>query len=1164
MMRERCSAAACGLFRRVRPFVVVLAGSIGLAACGGGSTSATSGSARASGNADLVAVQVGRLVDVYGLKTVGATGRTVIELYEKDVLVGPDIQDERQANDNKLDSEITYDFLGFDPDTLQPKLLITREIGSRAFREAFDALDDKVLTIPPGYYGQDVKKLPFGVAPRNGGIRLVFSKDLGVTEDFLVKDQNGRVIGLRNQEAVQLLEILGDPTDNDPVGDFRLIPTRIAYKGNAIILDPVLLGAEGALLNVPNNAAGLPESTNSFGANIRIALAIEGPMRLRGLRQRPAGPFIGRNLSGQRAIIRDFRSGNRKDNTVAISRGFVRDKIPPRLIGELPMRLESVEILSANLHRLTIYKNGITHELDRGDVLKLFPRGSEGKAAAITEIVEDPLGDKGRPEEQHVVVLVRDATLFKKYDPSTRPDYPTNIKKREAWLVDNAPVLVVSTEFNGDKDKPEYFLNFSPPPVQIPGQPFEPNKHISPFASVIARFSKPIDLATVKSTDSLVLATTPSTKTILTPKDGTPHLIFAQVFDEDGSATSVRLSPPFGFYLDDKMRTQNQPYYLHLIGGNKGIKDFSGNPLDLQFSKIPGKPLKESVSIEFYLENGRTKNGDPIYPNNRVVNVVRRFLAADEDEDSRNQPDFFGAFFFFDGKINGRPTSRVSSYADDKNQIPSPSDPNLAFCPPGTRAPLTALTTFKQPIQNPLNPNGCRLQTVWREIDLSLSRTDPFDFNLDVEQMWWAPFQDSPNAPKTSFDIFDRLTLFLGHSERRPSPCVGVSSSLPFYPSSGLSAIFFRNYARNMKPEATSPDDKANIDERPAPHPAFLDKQLVFRQRDSVFEPNKVRRYLPLPKFEKPYFTWRDERLMLLGGGDGEFSILSPFRTRWDGANPLLRNWTPEDGRVGTIALPLLADFWSYPDDPNLPKDNPWKATGANGWQIALTVTSSPLPVWRAYSAGGRTVSTTYKVNPASETTAKGGWSFTGGRTRWGDNTFYWARFDFLKRFSVATGGFIDLRDPHNAARTNKANDPRLGPYTFTATTIPKFDVIIEPPLSSLPNGTKIIPEFRGADKGTGSFALYDPLVAGDAHVRRFQRGSPYKWSYQYTQRLTKYTEDPNTLFDATFLKKFYMSPADLRLMNFRFIFVNNVETDPPVQPSMDTFALVYRLEERL
>ena len=29
---------------------------------------------------------------------------------------------------------------------------------------------------------------------------------------------------------------------------------------------------------------------------------------------------------------------------------------------------------------------------------------------------------------------------------------------------------------------------------------------------------------------------------------------------------------------------------------------------------------------------------------------------------------------------------------------------------------------------------------MWREIDLSLSRVNPDDFNLDIEQMYWAPF----------------------------------------------------------------------------------------------------------------------------------------------------------------------------------------------------------------------------------------------------------------------------------------------------------------------------------------------------------------------------------------------------------------------------------------
>ena len=82
--------------------------------------------------------------------------------------------------------------------------------------------------------------------------------------------------------------------------------------------------------------------------------------------------------------------------------------------------------------------------------------------------------------------------------------------------------------------------------------------------------------------------------------------------------------------------------------------------------------------------------------------------------------------------------------ADNLNQSPITQQPNppapqdpLGWCPQtvnnggsehqtGTNS---ANNLVGAGIQNPLNPYGCRLQTLWREIDLSLSRTDAFDFN---------------------------------------------------------------------------------------------------------------------------------------------------------------------------------------------------------------------------------------------------------------------------------------------------------------------------------------------------------------------------------------------------------------------------------------------------
>jgi len=1139
---------------------------LAIGACGGGGGGS---GANVSGDADLVSVTVGRLTDVYGL--VNTPLGKVIELFEADVVVGPDIQDERDANSKKLDEEIVFDFIGVDPESLQSKLLITREIGSTEFAVAFASLAKNAMRLSAASFGQDTRSQPFSVSPRNAGFMLTFSTDLGLNEDFFVaRDANGKVTGIKNPEAVQLLEILGDPRDNVHAGDFRLINARIAYKGNRIVLDPVILGNEGRTFNVPNTAQGLPESGNSTGANIRLALALEGPLRIRGLREQgAANGLISTNLAGRKSLIRDFRSGNKTDKSFWMTNGYVNDSTPPRLVGEMAMRLERVEIRSPTDQRVYLYKAGVKHEIDRGDVLKLYPVDSIGLTLDIQEVTVDPQDDLGRPEEPHVSVRVRNASEFLKVDPSRRPDYPTSIKDREVWLMTNGPTVVLATEFNGEKDDPLNFLTFSPKPMPNPDEDtVAQNRNVPPSASLIVRFTKPIDMATIGPLDSLILATLGDTEDLLKPKIGTPHLIWSQVFDEDGSQTALRVAPPLGFYIDEEMRKSTTPdrfaYYLHLVGGLKGIQDLAGTSLDFQFEN---KSI-EFLSFPFYLDLNKDKNGTPRFPDNRIVTIARPFRDQDEDEDVKLplKADAFGGNVYNDGRISGRPTSRVTSYVDDRNQLPSPPSPPLAYCRANETMGLTGATPFGSPIANPLNTLGCRLQTIWREIDVSMSRTNPNDFNLDVEQMWWAPFQASASAPRTSYDVFDRVSLTIGHSERRPSNCVDIPGSLPVYTQSGLVQQFYHNFLRSLKRSATSPIDDQAVDERPKPHVAYTDKQLVIRNEDSVFEPNRINRFLPLPKFQKDegYLTWRDERVSLTGGGQGDPEILSPFRSgSW---NNQVYSPVPVDGQVGSIALPLIADFWTYPDDPDLPKDDPFKATGLNGWQVSLTVTSSSLPNWRAYSGGGTVGNQPRTIDPSKQTLAEGGYiPSTGGRTPWGDSVCYWAAFDFLKRMSVMTYGFINLADPHQAV-DNKLDDVRLGPYVFQTGDLPLFEAYFDPPLSTQPAGTRLIAEYRGADRfrDTNSTAL-DPLVAGEAHIRFFDSSTRDWVNHKHTVNLTGYVSDPNELMNQDYLRQFTIAnqplrPQDVKLLNWRFVFHNNIDVNPSTTPTLDSFALVYRI----
>lgn len=1250
----------------------------------------------------IAQVEYGRLVDVYGLRGTGT-----IDLFRKDVLIGGNIQDERQPGDNKRDDEILYDFISSDPDTLQPRLFIPRVLGSDEFESAFAALDDEVRVVAPLAVGGVSSGSTYTVVPRNAAIRVRFTGNLPVDDEFFVTrdPQTGQVNGLRNTEAVQLLEISGNPTQP---GAFRPLSVRVVVQGNALVLDPVLLGTEGLQYQTRNNAAGLPASPDQTGANIRIALALEGPLAMPGLRPDAVGSLTGLNNSGFQSIIRDFRAGNANDNSADLARGFVRDPIPPRIVGEIPMLLERVEEVNAFTQEVTIYKNGVNHDIDRGDVIR-FVSDSSGVPFASSEVVSDPEDDRNQPGIQHVRVRIRRVSEvdLESIDPQNR-GYPSTEPQnvREAWLRANAPKAVLVCEFQAGGredpqspgrrlgDDPRYFAIFSPTPQPNPdGTPSEPNRNVSPFAGGVLRFTKPVDMATVKSADTLFFATRnlldpeaianfvqnvpwelrSETGALVTSGTGmepgefneakfrTPHLVGARVNDEDGSQTALRLQPTAGFYLDDAMRqaaANNNPveYFFHVLGGSTGIRDLAGNPLDLQADSVD---RANQIVIGFSLDT-RSNGSRPQFENNLAVYMVRRFADGDEDENpSYYRPDevqgagsdpsarafrlddVFGAYVLVDGRLMGRPTTRTRTVADNLNQAPVAAQ-NTVFrwCPFSVSgeeqiASNTSTTPFGQGIQNPLNPFGARLQTVWREIDLSLSRLDPFDFNLDVEQMYWAPLASGT----ITFDEFDQLSMFLGHSERRPEPCVGNFSALASLPDSGLDRRFDDNFVRNLRSEGNNV-----VDTRPDPWGAYVDAPMRIDSALAVYEPNRINRFLPLPEFRRPYFVYRDERVIEQGcssrvGADVQNGlssytphIISPWnhgiaRQAIQNGNAInfvngfwnsQTNYLPRvqttldrftDGLVGNIALPLLADFWTYCDSPDLPAGNGYIALGTNGWQVSITVQSGPTPNFRVVSSGRAALASgsppiCLGTGSNDWLNAAGGYTPTGARTASADNTFYWIMIDFLKRASVITNGFVDLANPHRVPEGFA--DTRLGPfylvggqYSPPTNELPVFAYEVDPPLTQLPGGTSIVPEFRGAsivdptpwywDEWVQQATMYptsarqmlrpdatnfplDPFKACDAHIRKYDDrlvgSGPAKnfWTYLYNRTVSTYVTDPNTLMDPTFTSRFAspaegFQPRDVRYLNWRFLMSNNTDANPPVTPSIETFTLSYRFQ---
>ncbi|MBL9079831.1 MAG: hypothetical protein JNL08_20200 [Planctomycetes bacterium] len=1275
------------------------------AACsGGGGSGGTSptGSATTT-QAELQRVEFGRLVDVYGLDV--ASGGSEIALFRRDVVVGRNIRDERDANDTLTDAEILYDFISSDPDTLQPRLFIPRDLASDEFKQAFEALDDELREVSPMVFGPPDPARPFPVVPRNSAIRLTFSRPLGIDDDFFVeRDASGRVVALRNTEAVQLLGIIP--------GGFQPVPVRIIVNDRSLVLDPVLLGTEGLQYQTTNNPAGLPASADQLGANMRIAVALEGPLAIPGVRASESGDITGANNNGRNAVVRDFRSGNAADTSSDMIRGFVRDPLPLRVVGELPMLLEKVDPVNQFTQQITVFKNGIVHEIDRGDVIRIVADAS-GVPVGAAEVVADPDDDRGLPAVQHVRVRIRLIENLEQFDPSNEAGYPADILAREQWLAANAPRAVCVAEFEAGgriengvvrADDPRYFLQITPTPLpNLDGTIPPSDQFVSPFASAVVRFTKPVDIATVKWADTFFFAMRNLTKqdsvdefiasrpnnlggigmdpaTFNPDKYRTPYLVTSRVADADGSQTSLRLQPTNGFYLDDTMR--NAPagtdyyYYLHLIANSAdgvGIRDLAGNPLDLQGDNADAN---NTVVIPFTIDtrmNGNLAN----FPDNLSVSLVRRFASRDEDArpsyflggevQAPNSPsvsatypleDLIGGFVYLDGTLQARPTTRVRQVADNLNQAPvGIQNTPLAWCPPTVAGENqvsnnTSTTVLNQGLQNPLNPYGCRLQTLWREVDLSLSRTEPFDFNLDVEGMYWAPY----TGTTLSYDEFDRVSLFLGHSEYRPLPCIGNFSAMPSLPESGLSPQFARNYVWNPKPTGSG----TTIESQPSPHAAYVDQVLRIDPAAVVFENNGVNRFLPLPTFQKPYFVYRDETVLeqglsqsmevsdldgndlsVTGTGSYQPHLVSPFlngqgqrradipanqdlpqgvnfiNAFWnDAPNNSLSSPTAREkftgGLLGNIALPLLADFWTYCDQPNLPAGGGFIADGTNGWQIAIPVQSSANPYFRAVSAGRATPTPICRAPGDSQwVTASGGYGPTGATTAARDNTFYWIMLDLLKRQSVITSGFIDLNNPHRVPEGFV--DPRLGPFYLQggvsvrpANVKPLFAYEFDPPLDKLPTGTSVVPQFRGAGivdpspwywekwisastplypanpftaevrqqlKPTPANFPLDPYKAGDAHIRKWDTrsvaGSSSRdwWTYYYNRVVTTYVDDPNTLMDPAFTIQFkgpneVFTPNDIRYVNWRLVTGNNTEASPPVAPTIETFALSYRFEQ--
>ncbi|KAA3612393.1 MAG: hypothetical protein DWQ01_04390 [Planctomycetota bacterium] len=345
----------------------------------------------------------------------------------------------------------------------------------------------------------------------------------------------------------------------------------------------------------------------------------------------------------------------------------------------------------------------------------------------------------------------------------------------------------------------------------------------------------------------------------------------------------------------------------------------------------------------------------PQWPQDRYYAL--RFQSPDEDHDGF--AEFAGQLHYQPGSVQGRAWQRFSRIAD-------PGNPYI-----GQRA------AFPGGIQTPLSPAGAVQMSVLGYHHLGFGFDDPQSLNLDVEGLNWSPFQG-----QVLQEDFQRFGIALAHSNSFPDDVIDPLGGIPLAPLSGLRIdIPFEENVLGF-PEGQETE--------------VYDGHYSVRPGD-LFQTPGGTAMMPWPSFQQS-FTWRDTGLPSEWTGGHRGLGVPPQVT---GQPPVYAA-----GEVPSIGMPLLMHFRCYPEG-NL--------FGQNGFQTQLMSSSSALPAFRVFSAGGRDPGGNWHwvvpdVPGTGGVQPNGGYhSVTGAKTRPNGPELYWAQIDFAVRVSRAYSHWFSL-----------------------------------------------------------------------------------------------------------------------------------------------------------
>ena len=606
----------------------------------------------------------GRLVDVFGQD---ANGGAV--LMNEDFVIGAGLVSD------------PFDYqLDVNPVTGGERLTIRRDVTDDAGLEQYIALltaaeanRTPVFDNGPGGSGL------YSMVPRNAVIAIRFNDLL---DPSLVSKRTVRV--LTGSPSVEPFEarVLPDPNHGGMAPDGQFYSTRV-------LVDPTVSEVEAFEADPPLavNGLGLPASIRVDLSNVEIRIpTVESPAF--------GQDEILRNVSGHELVVaengtadldsptddvvRAVRAGGSSATTADPHNGFLRDDIPPQLIGVQPGFIEMPPIQDVadpnvfTIPELRFDSTACARRPRIGDVIE--------QPGIFAEVIAP-----AAPPINGVVSNVRVRLVL----------FPPDFSGPGDWIgsaLGPADYLTIFEQV-ADAGVAECFARFSP---VAPNLAF-PTVDLGVETTVGLRFSEPMDPTTLTAFDSMTLTRVPLA-------EGSSDYVIGAV----GRSPDLR---SFAFVPSMNLAHENgtsEEYFFNLRPGSLGPRDLAGNILPIQFPQ---------VSFELNPAVSTVKNGGR----------VTRFSDPDEDfpfgGDMGPLTEWNGQHFYdLAGEfIRPRPVSRFQAIADRSNAI------------------IGLMNAFPQGVQSPLSPFGCRLSHIYRYIDVGFSLTDTTNYNIDVEALNWAP-----------------------------------------------------------------------------------------------------------------------------------------------------------------------------------------------------------------------------------------------------------------------------------------------------------------------------------------------------------------------------------------------------------------------------------------